>query len=199
MTVRSFGTFILQSGAVYNGEQPASALDYLILRNNIQHLADVSCHYKINWVASTASSEVGGGGEIAGAFTYDWGFPISNLDLRGLVGFDLRVGVRLTGTLAGATVTARLMPIGSNAPKDIVKIWDITSAPSAWNDHDWNGGRPWGDMVKRIPYIDPAAGTIALTGPGFIMGQLSVHAIPDDPTDGAVQIVGVSLREYLLP
>lgn len=194
---RSFGGAADLEPTVFRADQPVSALKTLYLANNVQHLVDASCGYLINWVASTSSSELGAGGEIVGAaFQYDFAFPLTISDWTTLPSFDLRVGVRLTGTLTDALVTAKIHPLGSNS-SIFLKSWTISSAGAAWHDAHKDVNRPYRDCVRSIPYRDPVDGSRVNTHDAFCMAQLSIVCRPDDPLDGSVQLVGVHLREYL--
>jgi hypothetical protein len=198
---RSFGSFLDIHPEAYQADQPASALQKLVLSNNAQHLIDASVEYKVNWVMSTSTAELfGGASEVGGDTTqYEWVFPVTITDGKFLPSFDVRIGTRLTGTLTGGTVDYTIGPYSPTGFSVTHRnTLTISSSAAAWHDEVVNLEKPWSPYTNRVSYRanDGRRITAPIT---YCLGRLSiVTRVPvADIGLGLVNIIGVQLREYL--
>jgi hypothetical protein len=183
--------------AAMSADHPISALTTLLHRNNTQHLVDQSVQYRINWCASTSSSEYGSSGEAAARAQYCCEFPVTITDQEALPNFDLSVGVRLTGTLTTASLSATIAPT-TNAQALSLKSWSISTATATWYDHTFDlSARKWGAYKRRLAYPADWGGgpQIAATPRSYVMLSLNVIATSGNISLGNCQIVGIDLRE----
>lgn len=191
--------------AVMGEDHPVSALQTLVIRNNTQHLIDQAVQYRVNWCASTSTSEYGAGSEGASRDLgqYAWVFPTTITDEGTLPSYDLRVATRLTGTLASGTVQATLMDIPkalNNAPIYTTNFSNPTmSSTATWYDDTFEVDKPWSTRSSRIAFIENigAGPNLSATPRSFVLLMLQINCIPGSSGTGNVQLCGVQLREWL--
>lgn len=172
-----------------------SALQTLILRNNVQHLVDCSVQQRVHWVASTATESL-----TASVYSpFVWVFPITNTDRNRYPSFDIRVAVRSTGTKSTGTIGVNLTDAISNT-SILFHTHSVGSTSATWHSQSTDVAYPWEGRASRISYRDPSitgSPSTVTTSAGYILGMLQVTITPGTSGTGDIVICGVSVREYL--
>ena len=194
-----------QDANAFEAERPLSALQTLILRNNTQHLVDMSCQYRFNWVASTSEAGFGAIDDLApGRSQFCVVFPVTITDPNTVPSLDIRFGTRCTNTLTSGTVQATLSDVSESQPlsRDAFEVFTVSSATPAWHDWVLDLNVPWSGRRTAIVYQDItlSGGTdqsTTVTSATCILLKLVINAFPTDPSDGDLTICAVQIREYL--
>lgn len=201
---RSVLTYVQRQDAnAFDADAPVSALQTLILRNNTQHLVDMSVQYRFNWVASTSETGFGGIPDLdATRSNFVIVFPVTITDANTVPSLDIRIATRCTGTLTSGTFTATLSDVNSSQPLNGDCFESFTVATASPTFHEWplNLDVSWEGRHTSITYQDVSttgSQTTTSTDTAFILLKLVLNGFPTDPSDGALCFCAVSIREYL--
>lgn len=192
----------------FSADRPMSALETLVLRQNTQHLIDMSMQYRFNWCASTSEGgfgtvrdlPVGEGYVTLDAARGQFAIPlvVTITDARFLPSFDVRIQTLCTETLTSGTVTVTLRDVASNAVIFTENI-TVSTAATTWHDVIMQlTDKPWVRRQTNITHID-MSNTGSLSGATSTVVQLLllINTRPTPPADGDLRITGVQIREYL--
>ncbi len=205
MTARSpLGTYYTLPTASFDADQPVSALRSYLVRNNIQHLIDVSGQYRVSWCADLGQEGLrhDSGLDPATPKYMSWEFPVTMQQSDHPPNFDIRVAVKLESA-GSSSVLAAIGP--ASAPREPkggenAQQWFRTVEATAATTAVWAIDTQWEWTAPSLSYLAGlqrfSVTESSLSQPvDVVLARLEV-AIIGTTAELESGVLGVQLREY---
>lgn len=189
--------FELTSWNALERDEPMSAYQAWVIRNNIQHNLDQSGQYRINWVAAAndftprATSEGRSG-------RWRWVFPITSIRRERPMNLDIRAATIMTGGAGEVDIALRLYPRKSPGSEMWSTSANVTTTGAHWaidtlatwtNEARHKQGRLDLTSVDNDSSSEPSTSFLDVV-------TLELDLVMPDSETGTVRLCGLQVREY---
>jgi hypothetical protein len=201
----TIGSYFTMPTGAFGADEPVSALRSYIVRDNAQHLIDVSGQYRVSWCADLGSDGLlhdSGLFPLTPSYCF-WTFPVTVSEINRPHHFDIRVAVKLDAA-GSATVLAALGP--ENAPHEVMagenpRQWFRTIATHTSTSVGWAIDEQWEFDTIDLSYWS-AKKTVGITENGatqnseIVLARLEVLLL-GTTSELESYVLGVQLREFV--